>query len=857
MRSITRRGFVSAASAALGSLSLARRKGFAQTFSSSDDRLALWFDKPAARWVDALPIGNGRMGGMVFGGSESGSPAAELITLNEDTLWSGKPHDGNNPDAHNHLAEVRRAVLEKQDYRLADQICRKMQGQYAEAYQPIGNLRLDFHHDAQVEGYRRALGLDQGLATTQYISSGITFKREAFVSAPDQVLAVRVTANRAHALKATLSLDSPLQRSVVSLSDRELLLVGKAPLHVAGLGHPSGPSPFVFSDADGDGMHFAAMLHVVVEEGTCSKHTDERGNASLEIANASAFTLLITMATGFRGVEFAPDLSVAEVTSRCKQQMESAAARSFASLRARHIADHQQLFRRTSLRIGASSAKAASQPTDVRLHNYQSEDAALAALYFHYGRYLLIASSRPGSQPSNLQGIWCNQQRPPWNCNWTTNINIQMNYWLAETCNLSELAGPLFDFVAGLSKTGARTAQESYRLPGWCAHHNVDLWRASNPMGEGVGAPKWANWAMSGPWLCAHLYEHFLFTGNVDFLRNRAWPVMRECAVFCLAWLIEDGNGRLTTCPSESTENDFMAPDGKPAMTSAGCTMDMALTRELFANCVATSRLLNVDADFAQKLEAASARLTPYQIGRFGQLQEWSVDFVESTPGQRHMSHLYPLYPGNQITPQTTPALAKAARTSLERRLANGGAYTGWSRAWAIAFWARLHDGDKALESIAVQLKSCTNRNLLDVQNLDKDPIFQIDGNLGTSAAIAEMLLQSHEIDDTQTTAIRLLPALPTAWSEGEFKGLRARGGLEVDLSWLDSKGSRCVIRCDHSNTYRVYPPTGQTIASISSRTKTLPQTKRRDSYLEVELKAGQTYRIIFGSFILSTKSSS
>jgi alpha-L-fucosidase 2 len=331
-----------------------------------------------------------------------------------------------------------------------------------------------------------------------------------------------------------------------------------------------------------------------------------------------------------------------------------------------------------------------------------------------------------------------------------------------------------------------------------------------------------------------------LLSGNIAFLRDRAYPLMRDCAIFCLAWLIEDGKGHLTTCPSESTENDFMAPDGKPAMTSADCTMDMALIRELFANCVAASKLLSIDAPFAQQLEAASARLVPYQIGSFGQLQEWSVDFVESTPGQRHMSHLYPLFPGSQITPQATPALAKAARISLERRIANGGAYTGWSRSWAIAFWARLHDGNMALDSIGKLLHHDTNRNLLDVQDLEKSPIFQIDGNLGTTAAIAEMLLQSHD------ACIHLLPALPSSWAHGSIKGLCARGGLELDLAWSDGKASSCTVRCHHDDTFRFRTPAGQTIVTISDGLKKPMHTRQQDGLVEVDLKGNRSYRLTF-----------
>lgn len=838
---ISRRSFLSWASGVLGSMSLGKGVGLGQTpshsFSSRPD-LMLWYDKPASRWVDALPIGSGRLGAMVFGAGGDGAANRELLALNEDTIWSGKPVDGNNLDAHNHLAEVRRAVLEQQDYHLADQICRKMQGLFAEAYQPLGNLRIEFDHSPDVTGYRRELDLDTAIAATQYSIDGVQYRREVFASAPDRVIVVRVTASRPHALHATISLDGELVREVTTLSNRSLVLHGKAPLHVAGAGHPAGAEPVAFSDVAGEGMYFAAILRVIPEGGTCSSQNDAQGRPKLVIANASAFTLLLSAASGFRGFDQLPDTPIEVIVGNCSHDLNIAAAKSPATLRERHIADHQRLFRRTSLYLPADP-KAVLLPTDARLANYQPGDAALLALYFAYGRYLLIASSRPGSQPANLQGIWNDQVRPPWSSNWTVNINLQMNYWSAETCNLGECAEPLFDFIADLSKTGARAAQETYRMPGWCSHHNVDLWRLANPVGEGVGAPKWANWGMSGPWLCAHLYEHFRFTGNLNFLRTRAYPLMKGAATFCLAWLIEDGKGRLTTCPSESTENDFMAPDGKPAMTSAGCTMDIALIRELFGNCITAAHLLGLDRDFAQQLKAALAKLLPYQVGRYGQLQEWSIDFVESTPGQRHMSHLYPLYPGSEFTPQGTPELAKAARISLERRIANGGAYTGWSRAWAIAFWARLQQGDMALDSLGALLRHDTELSLLEVQNAGKKPIFQIDGNLGATAGIAELLLQSHD------GTVRLLPALPSVWREGSYKGLCARGGLEIDLEWNAGKPSRCRIRCTQSGTFRLQAPKGEKIISITGSTRhaftTLP-----DGSVEVKMDAGRSYQLRF-----------
>ena len=581
-------------------------------------------------------------------------------------------------------------------------------------------------------------------------------------------------------------------------------------------------------------MYFAAILHVETTDGKIATNSD-----SLNVSGASAITILIAAATGFRGFAAFPDTPLDAVINKAKMQLDAAAGKKYEEIQAAQIADHQSLFRRVGLRLGASKDMAKS--TDQRLKQVgESLDPSLFSLYFQYGRYLLISSSRPGSQPANLQGIWNSQVTPPWSSNWTSNINVQMNYWAAQTCNLSDCAAPLFDLIGNVSTRGRQAAEETYGLPGWVSHHNIDIWCAANPVGEGVGAPTWANWNMSGPWLCQHLYEHYLFTKDLEFLRTRAYPVMKGSAEFCLAWLIDDGKGHLTTCPSESTENDFMAPNGKSAMTSAGCTMDMALLRELFANCVESSKELGVDADFASSLTAASKRLIPYQIGKYGQLQEWSIDFEESTPGQRHMSQLYPLYPGCQITPKGTPALAEAARISLERRLANGGAYTGWSRAWAIGLWARLADGDKAWESLSMLMQHSTNINLFDTHPAREGPIFQIDGNFGTTAAIAEMLVQSH------TGTIELLPALPSVWTEGEVTGLCARGGVTVDLGWSRARINQCVVKPRFSGEYSFRAPKGQRITGVSLDSGSIAMTQESGAAIRCKLQAGQKYSLLF-----------
>jgi alpha-L-fucosidase 2 len=760
------------------------------------------------------------------------------LQLNEDTLWSGLPVDGNKLDAKQYLTAVRQAVLDQKDYHIADQICHKMQGLFAEAYQPIGSLHVDCTHSGAITGYRRELDLASATVTMRYTVDDVEYERSAFASAPHQAIVLRISASKPGQLHATIWADGALVKSVRTIGSNRLLLTGKAAKHIAGAGHPGSETPVVHSDAPGEGMYYAAITEVKTEGGQITAH-----DGKLLIQGATTCTLLLTAATGYRGFDQRPDTPQDEVNQRASRQLDAAVTRTYADLLRRHVEDYRRLFDRVTLSLGpdkTDSNTAASQPTDERLKNFAAApDPSLLALYFQYGRYLLISSSRPGTQPANLQGIWNYQVQPPWSCNWTSNINIQMNYWPAESCNLTECTEPLLAFIADLSHTGARAARETYGLPGWVSHHNIDLWRAANPVGMGVGSPTWANWGMSGPWLCAHLYEHYRFTRDREFLRTRAYPLMKGSAEFCLAWLIDDGNGHLTTCPSESTENDFMAPDGRPAMTSAGCTMDMALIRELFTNCILSAKELGIDEAFAAKLDAARSRLIPYQVGKYGQLQEWAIDFEESTPGQRHMSHMYPLYPGSEITPRGNPQLAKAARVSLERRLANGGAYTGWSRAWAIAFWSRLGDGDKAWESLSMLMQHSTNVNLFDTHPAGKTSIFQIDGNFGATAAIAEMLMQSH------TGVIDLLPALPAAWPTGEVKGLKARGAVELDLRWEQGKAVSATIRPDFSGEYQLRVPEGQKIESISNGSS-VPLRTLRDGSVACTLAAKRAYRVRF-----------
>jgi alpha-L-fucosidase 2 len=767
-------------------------------------KLMLWFDEPARQWSDALPIGNGRLGAMVFGGFST-----ERLALNEDTLWSGSPRDWNNPGAKEHLPVLRKFVLQEQNYHAADDECRRMQGPYNQAYEPLGDLSLKFTHGDEVTAFRRSLDLDSGLATVSYRIQDAEFTREMFCSAPAQLVVIRLSASKPAQVHCEVRLTSQLRAQSQSSDAGEIVLAGKAPSESIPNYLRDEKNPIRYDDVVGKGMHFAAVLQVRLQSGTLSQLPD----GGLHIQSASTVELYIGASTGYRGYAVDPDIPLEKVIAAARKPLTSAMAMPYESLRKSHEEDHQRLFRRVSFSLESPQASQ-DVPTDQRVTNFAAApDPALLALYFNYGRYLLMNSSRPGTQPANLQGVWSGEIRPPWSSNWTSNINVQMNYWPVETCNLSECHGPLFDMLRGLSENGRKTAAINYGASGWVSHHNIDLWRQSAPVGMGTqfASPTWANFCMSGPWLCQHLWEHYLFTGDLEFLRATAYPIMKGSAEFLLDWIIDDGHGHPTTCPSFSTENSFVAPDGKRAFTSAGCTLDLALIFELFSSCESSSALLKQDSEFASRLSSLRKRLPPYQIGRYGQLQEWSVDFEESEPEQRHMSHLYGVYPGSQITPRSTPELAAAARKSLERRIAHGGAYTGWSRAWAIGLWARLGDGDAAWDSLKMLVQHSTGKNLFDTHPIPGGSIFQIDGNFGATAATAEMLLQSHEHE------VAFLPALPKDWPSGAVRGLCARGGLEVDLAWQEAAAPTAEVRALRAGEHRFRAPVGYRISDIST----------------------------------------
>jgi alpha-L-fucosidase 2 len=749
------------------------------TTASPQSVYELYYTSPAKKWTDALPLGNGRIGAMVWG-----HPLNEKIQLNEVSLWTGGPDTmAPNPTAYRYLSMVREKIIDDRiDEAVAD--LKKMQGPDTEMYQPLGDVYLNQHIDGSVSDYNRILDIESAVSTVNYQVNGIDFKRTQFISAPHNVMVIRWEASKMKSLEFTVKVDNQFLHQAYVNYENDLVLTGKARINND---QDGSPTPFIYEDMNNCyGMRYRYHVRVQQTDGIVTFNESD-----ISVKNASYAVLIIGAATSFNGFDKCPDRDGKDEVALVKERLKAVKNLSYTQLSDIHIKDYHKYFKRVDFSIN----NAVSNRIDLieRLQQYKNgqPDPALEILYYQFGRYLTISASRPESAAMNLQGLWNENIRPPWRSNYTVNINLQMNYWPALMTHLQEFYQPLIEQVKNMSEKGKSTAAEYYRMRGWTAHHNSDIWAQTNPVGEGNGDPKWANWSLGGAWLSDHLFEYFEYTLDTSFLRQVAYPVLRSAAEFCEDWLYEL-NGYYVTIPSTSPENTYIHPKGYRAEVTAGSAMDRQLIIELFENLLTTARVLNIKDNWLDTIARKKDRIKPIQIGKKGNIIEWLDDWQDEDPHHRHVSQLYGLHPANQISPLIDEKIAAAAKTTLELR---GDAGTGWSKAWKINFWARLWDGNRAYKLLQDLLKQSTLNNLFDTH-----PPFQIDGNFGATSGITEMLLQS------QTKQLHILPALPDVWKNGFVTGLKAKGNLTINIYWKDNKLTEL----------NIFSPVAQTIELLS-----------------------------------------
>ncbi|WP_300300636.1 glycoside hydrolase family 95 protein [uncultured Muribaculum sp.] len=780
--------------------------------------LVMHYDRPARYFEEALVIGNGKLGATVYGGIED-----DRLSLNDITLWTGMPEKGSENDLSGNVGKVRR-LLDAEDYAGAENANKSLQGHYSENYQPLGNLRISYGtsgHGA-AGGFYRGLDISEAVATTRsQVEDGTAYTREYLASSPDSVIAIRVTASGNRPLEFSLGFDSQLPHEVSWRKGSEMVIDGYAAAHSYPVYYGAVPDSLKHEYDEDRGIRFRTIVGVDAPQSRIAM-----SDGRLTVKGGLEATILISNETSFNGFDKDPVRSGKDYKAIAGRNIDNAAAKSFEEIRSAHVSDYKRLFGRVSLDLGETDRRIREMPTDMQLRLYTDSlqsNPELEALYFQFGRYLLISSSRTPGVPANLQGLWNEKLLPPWSCNYTTNINLEENYWPAENTNLPELHMPLLDFIGNLATNGRDTARKFYGVErGWCLGHNSDIWAMTNPVGLGAGDPMWASWNMGGAWLASHIWEHYAYTLDRDFLA-RYYPYLKGAAEFCIDWLVEK-DGVLTTSPGTSPENRFLLPDGHPVATSYGTTSDNAMIRQCLMDAGAAAKTLGVDSGFIAEADSVLRRLAPYRIGKKGSLQEWWHDWEESEPAHRHQSHLYGLYPGNHIRRDSMPEIADACHRTLELR---GPDATGWSTGWRVNLYSRLGDGEMAYTIYRRLLKYIspdeyvgddavrgggTYPNLLDAHSP-----FQIDGNFGGTAGVAEMLVQSTMTD------IYLLPALPAQWRDGSVAGLRARGGFTVGIDWKNG----AVVS-----------------ATIGSEKGGCTKLHFNGTSVDIELKPGETRRI-------------